>query len=90
MFGKLLILFIAIPVIEIYLFVTIGKQIGAAMTIVIVIATAFLGAWLTKMQGARAMARFQKASAEGRMPHKELLDGVMILEPPPSSALPDP
>ena len=79
MFGKLLLLFIAIPVAELYLFMTLGKEIGLWPTLAIIVATAFLGAWLTRMQGARAMARFQKATAEGRLPHEEVLDGVMIL-----------
>lgn len=79
MFGKLLILFIAVPIAELYLFMTIGKQIGLPQTLLIIALTAVLGAWLTKMQGARALARFQKATAEGRLPHEEVLDGVMIL-----------
>ena len=79
MFGKLLILFIAVPISELYLFMTIGKQIGLLQTLLIIALTAVLGAWLTKMQGARALARFQKATAEGRLPHEEVLDGVMIL-----------
>ena len=79
MFGKLLFLFIAIPVAELYLFMTIGKEIGLGKTLAIIVATAVLGAWLTRMQGARAMARFQVATAEGRLPHEEVLDGVMIL-----------
>jgi UPF0716 protein FxsA len=79
MFGKLLLLFIAIPIAELYLFITIGGEIGLPATLLIIIATAFLGAWLTKLQGARAMARFQAALTEGRIPHEEVLDGVMIL-----------
>ncbi|MFT5104861.1 MAG: UPF0716 protein FxsA [Verrucomicrobiales bacterium] len=79
MFGKLLLLFIAIPVIELYLFMTLGDKIGVPRTLGIIVATAFLGAWLTKKQGARAMAKLQLAMAEGRMPHNEVLDGVMIL-----------
>ena len=79
MFGKLLFLFIAIPVAELYLFMTLGKEIGLLPTLAIIVATAFIGAWLTRMQGARAVARFQKATEEGRMPHEAVLDGVMIL-----------
>ena len=79
MFGKLLFLFITIPVIELYLFLTLGKQIGTVNTLLIIVATAILGAWLTRMQGARAMARFHRATAEGRLPHEEVVDGVMIL-----------
>ena len=79
MFGKLLFLFIAIPIAELYLFMTLGKEIGLPLTLLIIVATAVIGAWLTRMQGARAMARFQQATAEGRLPHEEVLDGVMIL-----------
>ena len=79
MFGKLLFLFIAIPVIELYLFLTIGEEIGLWPTLLIIVATAVLGAALTRLQGARAMMRFQTAVAEGRIPHEEVLDGVMIL-----------
>ncbi|MGI9244862.1 MAG: FxsA family protein [Verrucomicrobiales bacterium] len=79
MFGKLLILFIAVPIAELYLFMTIGSQIGLLQTLLIIALTAVLGAWLTRMQGARALERFQKASAEGRLPHEEVIDGLMIL-----------
>lgn len=79
MFGKLLFFFIAIPITELYLFLTIGKQIGTLPTLAIIVATAVLGAWLTKLQGARAMRRFQAALAEGKLPHEEVIDGVMIL-----------
>ena len=79
MFGKLLFLFIAVPIAELALFMTIGAEIGLLQTLLIIAMTAVLGAWLTKMQGARALERFQKATSEGRLPHEEVLDGVMIL-----------
>ncbi|MEJ6580711.1 MAG: FxsA family protein [Akkermansiaceae bacterium] len=79
MFGKLLILFILVPLAELYLFKTLGSQIGVANTILIIIATAILGASLTKSQGRKAMIKFQQASSEGRLPAAEALDGLMIL-----------
>ena len=79
MFGKLLLLFILVPLAELYLFKTLGSQIGVANTILIIIATAILGASLTKSQGRKAMIKFQQASAEGRLPAAEALDGIMIL-----------
>jgi UPF0716 protein FxsA len=78
-FGKLLLLFILVPLAELYLFKTLGSQIGVANTILIIIATAILGASLTKSQGRKAMIKFQQASAEGRLPAAEALDGIMIL-----------
>lgn len=79
MFAKLLALFILVPLVELYLFLAIGGRIGLASTLGIIIFTGILGASLTKSQGARALARFRLASAEGRLPHKEVLDGLLIL-----------
>lgn len=79
MFGKLLLLFILVPIAELYLFMTLGKELGLWPTLAIIVVTAFLGAALTKSQGRRAMKKFQAATAEGRMPAKEALDGIMIL-----------
>ncbi|MDA7917717.1 FxsA family protein [bacterium] len=79
MFGKLLLLFILVPVAELYLFLTLGEELGVKNTIAIIIITAILGAALTKSQGRRAMRKFQQATAEGRMPAKEALEGLMIL-----------
>ena len=79
MLGKLLLLFILVPVAELYLFLTLGEELGVKNTIAIIIITAILGAALTKSQGRRAMRKFQQATAEGRMPAKEALEGLMIL-----------
>ena len=79
MFGKLLLLFILVPLAELYLFIELGSRLGLVETVLIVIVTGALGAWLTKWQGARALARFRQASAEGRLPHEEVLDGLLIL-----------
>ena len=79
MFGKLLILFILVPVAELYLFITLGDQLGLGNTLAIIFVTAILGAALTKSQGRRAMLKFQQATNEGRMPAREAIDGLMIL-----------
>ena len=78
-FGKLLILFILVPVAELYLFLTLGEQLGLGNTLAIIFVTAILGAALTKSQGRRAMLKFQQATNEGRMPAREAMDGLMIL-----------
>lgn len=79
MFAKLLLLFILVPVAELYLFLTLGAKIGVGPTLGIIVLTAIVGAWLTRSQGARAVARFQRALAEGRLPHREAIDGILIL-----------
>jgi UPF0716 protein FxsA len=79
MFKKLLLLFILVPLAELYLFMTLGAKIGIPETVGIIVITGILGAWLTKAQGAHALRRFQQASAEGRLPHQEVVDGLLIL-----------
>ena len=79
MFAKLLLLFITVPLLEFYLLVKIGGKIGFLPTVATIFITGFIGAWLTRIQGLRTLTRFQKATGEGRLPHEEVMDGVMIL-----------
>ncbi|NNE93206.1 MAG: FxsA family protein [Verrucomicrobiales bacterium] len=79
MFFRLLLLFIFVPLIELILFYQIGTKIGIGWTVATVVVTGFLGAWLTKLQGLKTLSKFRQATAEGRMPHAEIMDGLMIL-----------
>lgn len=79
MFLRLLILFITVPVIELMLFMMLGDKLGLPRTIFIIVVTAVIGASLTKSQGARALVNFQNAVTMGKMPHKEMIDGLLIL-----------
>lgn len=78
MFGKLFLLFVLVPVAEIYVLVTVGSSIGAFPTIVLVILTALAGAHLARMQGLSTMMRIRENLDQGFMPAEELLDGVLI------------
>jgi UPF0716 protein FxsA len=75
----LLIAFIAVPLIEITLFIQVGGVIGLGWTLAIVIATAFLGAALVRSQGAAALSRLQSSFNELRDPTEPLVHGAMIL-----------
>lgn len=79
MFLKLLLLFILVPAAELYLFFTLGAHIGWDITLIIILLTAFIGAALTRSQGSKVMENFRQATAEGRLPHKEAMDGILIL-----------
>ncbi len=79
MFLKLLVLFILVPIAELFLFLRIGVRIGLPATLAIILLTAVIGAALTKSQGARALASFRQAMAQGKLPHREALDGLLIL-----------
>ena len=79
MFLKLLLLFVTVPLVEFFLLVRIGSKIGFLPTILIIVVTGFIGAWLTRVQGRHALNRFREATAGGRLPHREVVDGIMIL-----------
>jgi UPF0716 protein FxsA len=75
----LVILFVLVPIAEIYVIIQVGQEIGALWTVLILIADSLIGARLLSWQGRRAWAAFQAAVAEGRVPHREVLDGVLII-----------
>ena len=75
----LALLFIVLPVVEIYIIIQIGQAIGAWWTILLLIADGFLGSWLMKREGRRAWAALREAIDNRRMPARELADGALIL-----------
>jgi UPF0716 protein FxsA len=75
----LFLLFIVVPIAEIYVIIQVGQAIGALWTILLLIADSIIGARLLSWQGGRAWARFQEAIAAGRVPHREVLDGALII-----------
>jgi len=79
MFGRLLILFIIIPLVELYLLVVVGSRVGLPATILLVILTGAWGAYLAKSQGYSILGRIQAETAAGRVPTKELIDGLLVL-----------
>lgn len=79
MFLQFFSLFLIIPVVEIYLLITIGGIIGATNTILIILITASLGAYLTKSQGFRVLRQIQEATGQGHVPGNELLHGLFVL-----------
>ena len=79
MFLKLLTIFILVPILELSLLLRIGSKIGFEATLAIILLTAFIGAILTRTQGSRALSNFRNALAEGKLPHREALDGLLIL-----------
>ncbi|MEE8424129.1 MAG: FxsA family protein [Thermodesulfobacteriota bacterium] len=79
MFAKLLILFIVIPILELALLIKIGTMIGTLNTIALVILTAFIGAYMVRIEGLNILYRFQENLARGTLPAEEIFDGAMVL-----------
>jgi UPF0716 protein FxsA len=77
--ALLVLLFILVPIAEIYVIIQVGQAIGALWTVLILIADSIIGARLLRWQGRRAWVKFQQALAEGRVPHREVVDGVLIV-----------
>lgn len=75
----LLIAFIAVPLIEIALFIQVGGAIGLWSTLGIVLLTAFLGTYLVRSQGAAALGQLRSSFNELRDPTEPLVHGAMIL-----------
>ena len=78
-FSKLLILFVVVPVTELYILIEVGKRIGSLTTIGIIIFTGILGAYLVKNQGFKILRKIQNDLNEGIMPGDSLIQGAIIL-----------
>ena len=79
MFIKLLILFTLVPVIELYVLIEAGRQIGVGATIGMIFLTGIAGAYLARSQGFNLINRIQTDLNQGRIPAEEMMDGAMIL-----------
>ncbi len=79
MFGKLLLLFVGLPLIELALLIKLGQLWGVWPTIGLVVITGIVGASLARIQGFLVYTRIQNELAQGRMPAEELIDGLLIL-----------
>jgi UPF0716 protein FxsA len=76
---KLFLLFLIVPVIEIYLLIKVGSLIGGLPTVAILLAISFLGAYLVRSQGFRIISQVREELARGRLPAAQMLDGALVL-----------
>lgn len=72
-------LFIIVPLAELYVILRVGDAIGAPLTILLLAADSVLGSLLLRSQGRAVWRRFNEALATGRMPHREVQDGVAVI-----------
>jgi len=77
--GILFLLFLLIPLVEIYFLIKVGSLIGAIPTIALVVFTALLGAMLLRFQGWATLQRTRLTMARGELPALEMLEGVLLL-----------
>ena len=75
----LLLLFVGIPLFELYFLIEVGAQIGALPTILLTVFTALLGGFLVRLQGFSTALRVRAGIEQGEIPAIEMLEGVVLL-----------
>ena len=75
----LFLVFLVLPVAELYVILKVGDSIGILWTLLLLAADSVLGTLLLRAQGRTVWRRFNAALSEGRMPHREVMDGVLVI-----------
>src|SRR5512134_1583856 len=76
--GLMLVLFIVIPILEIAVFIQVGKWIGLWPTLAGIVMTALIGVALVRHQGFSVLRKAQDSVGEGRFPVAEVFDGLCL------------
>ncbi len=79
MLLPLVLLFIVIPIVEIYVIIQVGQAIGPLWTIALLVVDSIIGSMLMRSQGRAAWRRFNDAIAVGRIPAREVVDGALVI-----------
>ncbi len=77
--GRLALLFVVVPIIELTLLIQLGQFVGLMPTLALVIATGIGGAAMARAEGLRVLFQFQKELAQSRLPGQAMLDGASVL-----------
>jgi len=76
--GRLLLIFILVPLLELYVLIKIGGYLGAFQTVALVVLTALLGVALARFEGIRTLQQIRQSLSQGMVPAEEMIDGVLI------------
>jgi UPF0716 protein FxsA len=79
MIGLLALLFLVVPIAELYVIVQVTHSIGVGDTILLLIGISIVGAWLAKVAGIGVLNRLQRTVRQGKVPSGELVDGALVL-----------
>lgn len=77
--GRLALLFVIVPILELVLLVQMGQWVGLLPTLLLVVFTGVSGAWLARAEGVRVFFQFQKELLSGRLPAQSMQDGLSVL-----------
>lgn len=79
MLGRLFLLLTLVPVVELWLLISLGQVIGAPLTVGLVLITGAVGAWLAKKEGGRVLREWQGAVQRGELPREGLTASLLVL-----------
>lgn len=79
MTGVLAVLFLLVPIAELAVIVTVAGQVGVIETLALLVLVSVVGAWLVKREGLGVMRRLSETIGRGELPHRELVDGFLVL-----------
>ena len=77
--SRLTLLFVVVPLLELFILVRLGQSVGFWPTVGLVVLTGFAGAALARLEGLRTLLSVQGELAKGRLPGNALFDGLAIL-----------
>lgn len=77
--GRLALLFVVVPILELMLLIQVGQWVGLGPTLLLVLFTGVSGAWLARAEGMRVFFQFQRELASRRLPAQSLQDGLSVL-----------
>ena len=76
----LLVIFIVVPLAELYVILKVADDVlGWPLTLALLAADSLLGSWLLRSQGRAVWRRFNEVVRAGRVPHNEVIDGVLVI-----------
>jgi UPF0716 protein FxsA len=75
----LFVLFVVVPLVELYVMIQVGQEIGALRTVALLVAVSVVGAWLAKREGLSVWRRMRAQISAGQVPAAHLVDGALIL-----------
>ncbi len=75
----LVLLFLVLPIVELYVIIRVGQEIGALYTIGLLLVVSVVGAWLAKREGLGVWRRINQQVGAGKVPGVELVDAFLIL-----------
>jgi UPF0716 protein FxsA len=77
--ALLVLLFLVVPIVELYVIIQVGQEIGALNTIGLLLVISVVGAWLARREGMGVWRRVNQQVNAGKVPGAELLDAFLIL-----------